>query len=159
MSEPKSGSGTTDQPVAPYSRLSNHGGAGALSGVRNDIFSETGAVPPANQCISPYVVADTIAALGELADTTMGGGILMHPLIRAALIKQDQISFTYYSQQSGALLTGGATEGGGISDINDLNGRYSGAGGGVMEHYKGYRVFVSNLLYRTGNVSGYAGSI
>ena len=130
-------------------------GAGALANTRNDIFSETGANPAANQLINPFVVADTIAKLGELADTTMGGGIMMHPLIRAALIKQDQISFTYYSQQSGALLTGGATDGGGISDINDLNGRYSGAGGGVMEHYKGYRVFVSNLLYRAGNVSGY----
>ena len=113
------------------------GGAGALSGVRNDIFSETGANPASNQCISPYNVADTISALGELADTTLGGGILMHPLIRAALIKQDQISFKHYSEQSGTLLTGDAVT------ANQL------------EYYKGYRVFVSNLLQRAGGVSGY----
>jgi len=29
----------------------------------------------------------------------------MHPLIRASLIKQDQISFKYYSEQAGTLLT------------------------------------------------------
>ena len=112
-------------------------GAGALSGNRNDIFSETGANPPANQTISPYAVADTIARLGELADTTLGGGIMMHPLIRAALIKQDQISFKHYSEQSGTLITGDA--------VRDSQ----------MEFYKGYRVFVSNLLFRAGGVSGY----
>jgi hypothetical protein len=112
-------------------------GAGALSAVRNDVFSETGATPPANQCISPYNVADTIAALGELADTTLGGGILMHPLIRASLIKQDQISFKHYSEQSGTLLTGDAVS------------------SNQLEYYKGYRVFVSNLLQRAGGVSGY----
>lgn len=112
-------------------------GAGALSAVRNDVFSETGANPPAGQCISPYNVADTIAALGELADTTIGGGILMHPLIRAALIKQDQISFKHYSEQSGTLLTGDSPT------------------PGQKEYYKGYRVFVSNLLQRAGGVSGF----
>ncbi len=131
------------------------GGAGALAANRNDIFLEAGENPGANQLINPFVVADTIAKLGELADTTMGGGIMMHPLIRAALIKQDQISFTHYSQQSGALLTGPATKGGGISDINDLNGKYNGQGGGFLEYYKGYRVFVSNLLFRVGAQNGY----
>ena len=106
------------------------GGAGALSGVRNDIFSEAGATPPPNQCISPYAVADTIGTLGELADTTLGGGIMMHPLIRTALIKQDQISFKHWSEQSGTLLTGDAPV------------------PGQLEYYKGYRVFVSNLLVR-----------
>lgn len=113
------------------------GGAGALSGVRNDIFLEAGANPAATQCISPFVFADTIATLGELADTSLGGGILMHPLIRAALIKQDQISFKHYSEQSGTLLTGDA------------------GNSAQMEYYKGYRVFVSNLLVRNGGVSGY----
>lgn len=113
------------------------GGAGVLGDVRNDVFLEAGAAPPATQCISPYAVADTIARLGELADTTLGGGILMHPLIRAALIKQDQISFTHFSQQSGTLLTGQA-----VSGVQ-------------LEYYKGYRVFVSNLLVRAGAASGY----
>jgi hypothetical protein len=114
------------------------GGAGALSGVRNDIFLEAGANPAANQMISPFVFADTMGALGELADTTLGGGILMHPLIRTALIKQDQISFKHYSEQSGTLLTGDAP-----------------AGSGQLEYYKGYRVFVSNLLVRAGAASGF----
>lgn len=113
------------------------GGAGALSAVRNDVFLEAGANPAANQLINPFVFADTIAKLGELADTTLGGGILMHPLIRAALIKQDQISFKYYSQQSGTLLTGDAPS------------------SSQVEYYKGYRVFVSNLLFRAGGISGY----
>ena len=103
------------------------GGAGALAGVRNDVFLENGANPASNQLISPFVFADTIALLGELADTTIGGGILMHPLIRASLIKQDQIAFEHYSTQEGTKL----------------------------ETYKGYRVFVSNLLVRKGVNGGF----
>lgn len=102
-------------------------GAGALSAVRNDIFSETGASPAANNVISTFSIVDTIALLGELADTTMGGGIMMHPLIRGSLLKQDQISFKQYSQQDGT----------------------------VLETYKGYRVFVSNNLVRAGAVNGF----
>ena len=113
------------------------GGAGALSAVRNDVFSETGANPSGSQLINPFVFADTIAKLGELADTTMGGAIFMHPQIRAALIKQDQIAFTHYSDQSGTLLTGEAST------------------GMQKEFYKGYRVVVSNLLFRAGAASGY----
>jgi len=67
----------------------------------------------------------------------MGGAIFMHPLIRAALIKQDQISFKHYSEQAGALLTGDAGK------------------TGQLEYYKGYRVVVSNLLFRAGGVNGY----
>lgn len=103
------------------------GGAGALKNARNDVFLEAGANPANNQLISPFVVADTIALLGELADTTIGGAILMHPLIRASLIKQDQIAFEHYSTQEGTRL----------------------------ETYKGYRVFVSNLLVRAGTGGGY----
>jgi hypothetical protein len=103
------------------------GGAGALKNVRNDVFLEAGANPGNNQLISPFVFADTIALLGELADSTIGGGILMHPLIRAILIKQDQIAFEHYSTQEGTKL----------------------------ETYKGYRVFVSNLLVRAGAQGGY----
>jgi hypothetical protein len=102
-------------------------GAGALNAVRNDVFLEAGVNPASNQLISPFVFADTIARLGELADTTIGGGILMHPLIRASLIKQDQIAFEHYSTQEGTKL----------------------------ETYKGYRVFASNLLFRAGGASGY----
>jgi hypothetical protein len=115
------------------------GGAGALAAVRNDVFLEAGANPAANQLINPFVFADTIAKLGELADTTLGGGIAMHPIIRAALIKQDQISFTHYSLQSGTVLTGPAPK----------------PGEAVVEYYKGYRVFVSNLLFRAGAQNGY----
>ena len=111
--------------------------AAALAAVRNDIFSENGANPASNALISPFNFADTIAKLGELADTTLGGGILMHPLIRAALIKQDQISFKHYSEQAGTLITGDAGK-----TVQ-------------LEYYKGYRVFVSNLLFRAGANSGY----
>ena len=100
---------------------------GALYAVRNDVFLEAGASPASNQLISPFVFADTIAKLGELADTTIGGGILLHPLIRASLIKQDQIAFEHYSTQEGTKL----------------------------ETYKGYRVFTSNLLFRAGTGGGY----
>lgn len=103
------------------------GGAGALTLNRNDVFLEAGANPAANQCVSAFNIIDTIARLGELADTTTGGSILMHPLIRGSLLKQDQISFEHLSQQDGTKL----------------------------EYYKGYRVFVSNLLFRVGAVSGY----
>ena len=112
---------------------------GALYQVRNDVFLEAGANPASNQLISPFAFADTLGMLGELADTTLGGGILMHPLIRVALIKQDQIAFEHYSLQSGTLLSGPAAV----------------AGGAQTEFYKGYRVFVSNLLVRAGTGGGY----
>lgn len=103
------------------------GGNGALKPVRNDIFSETGANPGAANIISPFAIIDTIALLGELAATTQGGGIAMHSLIRAALLKQDQIAFEHYSQQDGT----------------------------VLETYKGYRVFICDDLVRAGGVSGF----
>ncbi len=103
------------------------GGAGALSAVRNDIFSETGANPGAANLISTFSIIDTIALLGELADTTNGGGIFMHPTIRGSLLKQDQIAFEHYSQQDGT----------------------------ILETYKGYRVFVDLNLVRAGGVSGF----
>lgn len=115
------------------------GGAGSLQAARNDIFSETGANPAANNVISAFPVIDALGLLGELADTTLGGGILMHPIVRAALIKQDQISFQHYSLQSGAVLAQGAAP----------------STSGFVETYKGYRVFVSNQLVRAGNVSGF----
>ena len=110
--------GTTSAPNAA---------TGALYAVRNDVFLEAGANPASNQLVSPFVFIDTLGKLGELADTTIGGGILMHPLMRASLLKQDQISFQHYSSQAGV----------------------------EMETYKGYRVFVSNLLYRSGTGGGY----
>lgn len=115
------------------------GGAGALQANRNDIFSETGANPGANNLISTFSVIDTIAQLGELADTTLGGGILMHPTIRASLLKQDQIAFEHYSMQNATVLAGPAPA----------------TGPGYVEYYKGYRVFVDVNLYRAGGVSGY----
>lgn len=101
---------------------------GALNAVRNDVFLEAGAGPSSTQLISPFVFIDTIARLGELADMTVGGGILMHPLMRASLIKQDQISFQHYSEQGN---------------------------GTTLETYKGYPVFISNLLVRAGTGGGY----
>lgn len=100
---------------------------GCLNAVRNDIFLEAGDTPAAGQCISAAAFVDTIAMLGELSDSVAGGCILMHPTIRAALLKQDQISFEHYSTQEGVRL----------------------------ETYKGMRVFVSNLLRRAGATSGY----
>ena len=104
------------------------GGAATMAAVRNDVFLEAGANPSSSQLISPWIFTDTIARLGELADATIGGGILMHPLMRASLIKQDQISFQHYSEQGN---------------------------GTTLETYKGYRIYVSNLLVRVGAGGGY----
>jgi len=114
-------------------------GAGAMSAVRNDIFLEAGAAPPAGQCVSVNAIVDTIALLGELAASTLGGGIMMHSVIRAALLKADQISFEHYSLQNGTVLVGGAP-------VTNQ--------GGYIEMYKGYRVFVSDSLVRAGTTSG-----
>lgn len=102
-------------------------GAGAMSAVRNDIFLEAGASPAAGQLVSANAIIDTIALLGELSDVAAGGFILMHPTIRAALLKQDQISFEHASAQEGIKL----------------------------ETYKGLRVFVSSILRRAGGTSGF----
>lgn len=115
------------------------GGAGALSAVRNDIFSENGANPASNQLISTFSIIDTIAQLGELAGTTLGGGIFMHPTIRGSLLKQDQIAFEHYSLQNGTLLAGGAPA----------------SADGVVEFYKGYRVFTDVNLVRAGTGGGF----
>ena len=101
-------------------------GAGAMSAVRSDYFSETGANPAASLLIDQNKFIDSVALMGENADT-ISGGILMHPNIRAALLKQDQISFEQYSNQEGIRL----------------------------ETYKGLRVFISANLRRAGGVSGF----
>lgn len=112
------------------------GGAGALAANRNDLFSENpGPNPGANNLISPFNFIDTTTALGELKDTTLGGCVFLHPTIHSALCKQDQISFTHYSEQ-GAISLGNAT------------------GAGQIEFYKGYRVFQSINLSRAGTGSG-----
>lgn len=100
---------------------------GALRQTRYDAFSETGASPAAGNLIDQNRVIEAIALLGELSDSVLNGGILLHPLIRSALLKQDQISFEHFSTQEGVRL----------------------------EIYKGMRVFVSNTLLRPGGVSGY----
>ena len=121
-----------------FGSASAPGGAGAMASVRNDIFLEAGASPLAAQCISVGAIVNTIAALGELAATTLGGGIMMHSYIRGALLTQDQISFSHYSTQGGTVLAGGAPV------VND----------NYVEMYKGYRVFVSDALVRPGTTSG-----
>lgn len=98
---------------------------GALKDVRYDAFSETGASPGPTLLIDVNKFVDACALMGENAET-LSGGILMHPNIRAALLKQDQISFEHYSTQEGIRL----------------------------ETYKGLRVFVSKALVRAGGVSG-----
>jgi hypothetical protein len=100
-------------------------GGGALAAVRYDAFSETGAAPAAGLLIDVNKFVDACALMGENAGE-LSGGILMHPNIRAALLKQDQISFEHYSTQEGIRL----------------------------ETYKGLRVFVSRNLVRAGGVSG-----
>lgn len=115
------------------------GGAGAMSAVRNDIFIEAGNSATAANLISVTAIVNTIQMLGELATTTIGGGIFMHPNIRAALLIQDQISFQHYSLQNGTVL-GPPTP---ASDPNSY-----------VETYKGYRLFVSSLLTRPGTTSG-----
>jgi hypothetical protein len=121
---------------------------GCLYTVRNDIFLEAGASPAAGQCVSVGAIVDTIAMLGELADTVKGGGILMHPSIRAALLKQDQISFEHYSNQPLELSGKPQAQG---TDTS----AFPAFGTGRVEYYKGMRVFLSNALRRAGSASGY----
>ena len=115
------------------------GGAGALSAVRNDIFFEAGNNPSAIQKISPNSVIDTIALLGELAPSLVGGCVLMHSKIRGTLVQQDQVSFEHYSLQNGTVLGGPIPR----TSPDDF-----------VEMYKGYRVFVSDSLARAGAVNG-----
>jgi hypothetical protein len=99
---------------------------GALKGVRYDAFAEAGANPDDSRLIDPVKFINACAFLGEIEDQLLGGGILMHPLIRAALLAQDQISFEHLSKQEGIRL----------------------------ETYKGLRVFQSNKLKRAGTGGG-----
>ena len=87
---------------------------------------------------SANCVIDTITMLGELAPSTLGGGILMHSTVRASLIKQDQTQFEHYSLQSGTVLSG-------PSPATNQS---------FIEMYKGYRVYVSDTLVRNGVTNG-----
>lgn len=100
---------------------------GCLRNVRYDIFLEAGATPPAAQMISGPAFIDAVSLLGERTADVVGGAIVMHPTVRATLLKLDQISFEHFSTQEGIRL----------------------------ETYKGLRVFVSNLLRRAGATSGF----
>ena len=99
----------------------------ALYPNRYDAFSETGASPPAGQIIDKDKFIDACALLGERSTSLSGGVVLMHPNIRAALLKQDQIAFKHYSEQEGI----------------------------ELETYKGLSVFVSLALRRAGGTSGF----
>jgi len=101
--------------------------AAALYPNRYDAFLEAGASPAAAQLIDKDKFIDGCALLGERATSLTGGAILMHPNIRAALLKADQIAFQHYSEQEGIRL----------------------------ETYKGLAVFLSLGLRRAGTTSGF----
>lgn len=100
--------------------------AAALSAVRADHFSETGASPTDDLLIDGTKFNNAAALLGELQDSVRGGAIWMHPNIRAALLNNDANSFERESR-----------------------------GDFTIERYKGIPVYVSLGLVRAGSTSGY----
>lgn len=97
----------------------------ALSAVRFEAFSETGANPAAGLLIDSTKFNNAAALMGELQANLMNGAIWMHPLIRASLLNADANSFERSSRM-----------------------------GFMLETYKGIPVYVSNALVRAGGTSG-----
>lgn len=102
--------------------------ANRYGGTTAEIFSETGAAPPAGQCISPTVWINTIALLGELRDELNNGGAFWcHPNIQAALEVLDALNFKW-----------------GIpSQLGPVN------------TYRGVPIYTSQSLVRAGTTSGF----
>lgn len=99
--------------------------SGALKALRKDAFSETGAAPAAGLLIDSTKMLQACALLGENKELLTGGAILMHSVIEAALVDQDQIDVVRNSE--GAI---------------------------VLRQWKGMQVFISDKLVRNGGVSG-----
>lgn len=98
----------------------------ALTDVDNAIHNEDGASPAAANLIDADAFIDSVTLLGELAETADIGAIWVHPVIRGALLKQDENSFERTSEN----------------------------GGLVLETYKGYPLYTSVALVRDGTTSG-----
>lgn len=99
--------------------------AAALSACRSDVSLEAGASPAAGQLIDSTKFNNAVALMGELQQNLAGGAIWCHPLIRAALLNSDGISFLRSSK-----------------------------GDFMLETYKGIPIYTSNLLSRAGTTSG-----
>lgn len=102
----------------------NHA-TGALRALRLDQFSETGAAPAAENLIDTDMLIDAAALLGENKELLVGGAIIMHSKIEAALSKQQQITVVRNSE-----------------------------GEIILREWKGMKVFLSDKLVRAGTVSG-----
>jgi hypothetical protein len=106
------------------------GAAAPLQAVRQDNFVEDPATTiPADQ--SKYLIDNAkfhqaAALMGELQESLVNGAIWMHPKVRASLITQDSNSFE-----------------------RDSRGDF------ILERYKGFPIYVSNLLQRAGTTSGF----
>lgn len=102
------------------------GGPGALSAMRVDAFTEDGNNATSAHLISVSRFIDVTALLGELAGGLIPGAILLHPVILAALKKQDVTSFEQVSRGPFTLTT-----------------------------YRGIPLVESSLLVRAGTTSGF----
>ena len=100
--------------------------ATALAAIDNSIHNEEGTAAIAANLIDVDALIDTMSLLGELADHSAIGAIWVHPIIRTALLKQDENSFERTSE----------------------NGRL------VLETYKGIALYVSSSLSRAGTTDG-----
>jgi hypothetical protein len=98
---------------------------GAFRALRYDAFSETGASPADSLLIDTTKMLYAAALLGERKESLVGGAIIMHSQIEAALTDQEQIDVIRNSQ-----------------------------GEIVLRQWKGMTVFISDLLVRDGTTSG-----
>lgn len=108
--------------------------AGALSDVRYggttaEIFSETGLAAVDSQLMSPDLFIDTVALLGELADTLSTGALFIHPTVLARLQKLDVNGFKTTIMPSEIPFT--------------------------IRTYRDVPIFLSTALRRAGTVNGF----
>lgn len=98
---------------------------GSFRALRKDYFLEAGAAPTADYLIDSTKMLYATALLGENKEFLTGGAIIMHSVIEAALVDQEQIDVIRNSQ-----------------------------GEIVLRQWKGMQVFISDLLVRDGATSG-----
>jgi len=103
------------------------GGSAVFKANLIDIFIEDGAAAVAANKITAASINAAIALLGELSGPLMGGALLIHPAIQAALKTIDSAGFSYQK----------------VSDADFF-----------LELYQGIPVYLSSLLVRAGTTSG-----
>lgn len=108
-----------------FGSQANNGDSPSLKALRLENFSET-LNTTATNFIDTNMMLDALALLGERKEKMVGGAVVMHSVIEAALSKQDQID--YVRNSSGEIL---------------------------LRMWKGCPVYLSDLLVRAGTTSGF----